>query len=371
VLIQKVKIFIPNIILVYFLSTSGLNAQILRESSSVNLVKNCIDLVYNFQFQDADKIYDNIRQVYPGHPVDLLLKGMKTYWENFPLLPTSPARASFEDDLRGCIDLCQKEHNQGDEAEYLLANLCARGFLLMFYSDNDLSLEVFPLATSSYQYIRRSFDFNSEYSDFDYFTGLYDYLREAFPKAYPIYKPLVLLFPRGDKIKGIKELQNAAKKSILLRAESLASLSEIFIDFENNSQQSTYYSKILFTLYPHNPEYKVEYIRNLLLIKNYDEAERLILSHDSLINNTFFNAELTVFKGILKEKKENDYKQAHELYLKGASDLTHFGRYGNEFEAYAYFGLSRISGAGGEKNLKKLYRRLAIKLAESKKINFD
>jgi hypothetical protein len=354
-----------------FLSTSVVHGQILKDTSSVRLIKKGIGCIYNFQFKEANEVHNIIHKLYPGSPVPFLLKGMLIYWENYPLLPASAARVIFEEELRECIEICEKRSYPADEAEYLLTNLCARGLLLLFYSDNDLNLELFPLASSTYKYIRRSFDFTSVYTDFYYFTGLYNYTREVYPETYPIYRPLAILFPKGDKLKGIKDLQKAAENSILLRAESLSFLSEIFLRFESNHQQATYYIKTLNELYPGNLNYKEEYIKNLLLIKNYDEAEKIILSSESKRDNPFFIAQLKIFKGIIMEKKYRDYKQARELYIEGVKEITLFGKYGDEFAAYAYFGLSRISEVNGDKNYTKLYRKLANELADLKKVNFD
>ena len=367
----KLKIFIKCVLLLFCLSTAPINAQILKDTSTVNLIKKGVDAIYNFRFKDAGEVCSKINESYPGHPVVYLLKGMITYWQNFPLLTTSPARTFFEEDLHNCIDLCEKNNDPDYEAENVLANLCARGMLLSFYADNDLNLEVFPLATSTYKYIRRSFNFISVSSDFCYFAGVYDYYREAYPEAYPIYKPLAVLFPRGNKAKGIKELQKASINSIVLRAESLSFLAEVFLRFENDYQQATYYNKTLYELYPANTQFKEEYIKNLLLIKQYDEAERLILSSDSTLNNSFFMAQFTIFHGIIMEKKYHDNKQAQEFYMKGVREIGLFGKYGNEFAAWAYLGLSRISDANGDKHYKKLYRKLAGELADIRKINFD
>ncbi len=367
----RINIFIRCISLILCLCTAPIHAQILRDSSSFRLIKKGIEYVYNFQFKEADVVYGKINQSYPGHPVVHLFKGMITYWENYPLLPASPARALFEKELRTCMELSEKKHDPADEAEYLLANLCARGLLLLYYSDNELDLEVFPLATSTYQYVRRAFDFTSVYPDFNFFTGIYDYYREVYPEAYPAYKPLAILFPKGDKAKGLKELQVAAENSIALKAESFSFLSYIYISFENNFTQATYYNKSLHELYPANLEYMGDYIKNLLLLKQYDEAEKLILSPGSKTNNSYYQAQLTIFNGILKEKKYHDYKQAQELYTTGIRDISIFGKYGNELAAYGYFGLSRISDANGDKHYKKIYRKLANDLADFKKINFD
>ena len=205
-------------------STAAINAQILQDTASLNLVKKGIDSVYNTHFAYAHEAFRKISQLYPEHPVVILFKGTITYWENYPLLSNSAAASSFEKDMRHCIALCEKNKNSSYMAEFLLANLCARGLLLTFYTDNDRNNDVFPLATSTYTFIKRSFDFTSVYSDFFFFTGLYNYYREVYPKVHPVFKPLIFFFRKGNRVKGLEELQIAAQGSILLKAVSYTHL---------------------------------------------------------------------------------------------------------------------------------------------------
>jgi hypothetical protein len=368
---ERLKIFIRFTTLLFSFSTVAINAQILKDTASLNMIKKEVDYIFNLQFDYAVEDCKKINQSYPGHPVVYLLRGLITYWENYPLIPSSPDRVSYENDMRTCIELCEKKSHPADEAEYLLANLCARGMLLLFYADNDLSREVFPLAKSTYHYIRRSFDYPSVYSDFYFFTGLYNYYREAYPDAHPVYKMLAFLFPKGDKAKGLREIQTAAKNSIMLKGESSSFLSDIYISFENNYQQAYVYSKSLHELYPANTQYLAVYIKNLLLVKKYDEAENLIRSSDGEMSNSYFQAQLTIFNGILQEKKYHNNIQAQNYYNKGVSDISVFGDYGNEFAAYAYFGLSRIHDINDDKHNKKTYRKKAIELTNYKNVNFD
>jgi hypothetical protein len=373
-MIVRLRFIFSFSILLFCLNNSLLEGQILRDTSSVVMVKSCIDNIYNYQFREADEISVRISQQFPGHPVEFLLKGLMTFWENYPLLPNTGASAIFEENMRKCIDISEKKLDSvhdSDYSEYLLTNLCGRGMLLLFYADNDLSMEVFPWTLSTYRYIRRSFSYTSEHCDFYYFTGIYNYYRKVYPEVYPIYKPLAALIPKGDKEKGIKDLLNAAGNSVVLRAESFSFLSEVYLRFEGDYQMATYFNKTLYELYRANPEYEEDYIKNLLLIKQYDEAERLIDLMWTTKDNQFFRAQLSILKGILKEKKYHDYKQARELYNKGIDDIYSFGKYGNEFTAYAYFGLSRITENKTDKYDKKMYRKMANELAALKKINFD
>ena len=368
---RKLGIFFKLCFLALILSTGKLNSQILRDTTSLHLLKKGIDCVYNFQFNEAEAIYKKIDESYPDHQIVMLFKGMLTYWQNYPLVPTSPACASYEEVMHKCIDLCDKKNNSHDATEILLTNLCARGLLLQFYADNNMSLDVFPLATSTYPYVKHAFNNTSSFADFYFFTGLYNYYREAYPETYPIYKSLAFLFPKGDKARGIKEMQNASRNSIVLKAESFSFLSGIYLDYENNFPKATFYSKALTDLYPGNLLYQAEYIKNLLLIKKYDEAETIINHYYGMSGNNFFEGQLSVFNGIIQEKKYRNNSKAEQLYNKGVRAVSLFGDYGNEYMAYAYFGLSRISHDVGEKHYKRTYRKLALKLAAYKKIDFD
>jgi hypothetical protein len=354
-----------------FLTIVPLNGQLLQDSSALELVKKDVDYIYNLQFNEAHEEYLKIIQLYPEHPIVYLLRALMTYWENYPLLHTSPLHVSFEQDMHECITEAEKNNDKDYEAEYLLANLCARGMLLMFYDDNDLIMEVTPLTISTYKYLRRAFNFTSGCSDLYYFTGTYNYYREAFPKAYPVYKSLAFLFPHGNMELGLKQLRSAALNSVVLKAEASYLLTWIYLSFENNIQASFIYSGDLHEKYPENQLYLALHVRNLLLTKNYDEADKLLSAIKSEEVNKFFEAQLKILKGILYEKKYHDNKQAEKFYNNGLSDLSLYGKYGNEYAAYAYFGLSRISDDNGEKHTRRIYRKEAMKLADFKKINFD
>jgi hypothetical protein len=367
----RFKVLAGSMLLSCFLGTAVLNGQILRDSASLNLLKEGVDAIYNFQFDAASAAWRKLRLVYPGHPVVYLMKGMITYWENYPLAPSSEAHIAYENDMLNCIRLCEESNTVSDYPEFLLANLGARGMLLMFYADNDLSNKVFPLAASTYRYIRQSFDYSAVYPDFYFFTGLYNYYREAYPDAHPVYKVIAFLFPKGDRVKGLEEMQRAAENSIMLKAESYFFLTHIYISYENNYMQAYIFSKSLHDLYPNNLHYLSYLIRNLLLIKKYDEAETLMNNKGMETGNPYFEAQLKIFKGILQEKKYKNSGLAKKYYNDALNELSAFGYYGKEYSSYAWFGLSRISDSENDKSNRRIYRKKALDLSSYKMINFD
>jgi hypothetical protein len=368
---HNLKYLFRGITLAVFMSTTVLHAQVLKDSTSLNLINKGIDNIYNFRFADAKDILNKLRNYCPDHPINSLLSGILVYWENYPLLPASSFSSLFENKLHQCIELCEKKTSKENEAEYLLINLCARSMLLLYYSDNDLTSEVFPLTLSTYQYLRKSFNFTDVYPDFFFFTGLYNYYREAYPEAYPVYKTMAFLFPKGSKNKGLKELQKAAKNSIFLKADSYSFLASICIYFENDYQNACIFNVSLHRLYPENIQYQTLYIKNLLLLKEYDKAEGMMRDVSSRSGNVLFQAQLAIFNGILQEKKYHDYVKALDYYNNGVRDIAVFGHYANDFASYGYYGLSRISEINGDKRGKKIYHKKALELSDFKKINFE
>ena len=368
---RRFKILITCIVMSIFSGIFTLNAQLLQDTTTLNLIKKDIDCIYNLQYNKAYELNSKIIKLYPRHPVEFLLRGILTYWKNYPMLYTNPERISFEEDMRQCIRLSEKNKNKVYKAEYLLTNLCARGMLLKFYDDNNLTMKVLPLVASTYKYLRQSFSYAGVCTDLYYYTGVYNYYREAYPKVNPAYKPLALLFPSGDIKNGIKQINDAALNAVILRGESYYLLTTIYLNFENKYQQALHYSKSLYEMYPDNGVFFAFYVKNLLLLKQYDEAEKLINTFQKETENKYFQVQILILKGILQEKKYHDNFLAQQYYNSGINRISVYGEYGHEYAAYAYFGLSRISYIKSENNTGKKLRDLAMKLGDVKNINFD
>jgi len=352
------------------LLTVSAKAQVLSDTASLNLIKRGVDYIYNYQFDEASVVYEKLKSRYPAHPVPYLFRGIMTYWKYFPLIPSSPALKFFTDDMLTCMDLCEKKRNAAWEAEFLLSELGARGLLLLYYADNDLTMDVMPLATKTYQPLMRSFDFTGTYADFYYFTGLYRYYREAYPEAHPVYRPLAMLFRRGDRTKGLNELKLAASYSIFLKAEASSFLSVIYTSFEDNFPVACQYSKALYERYPNNNQYLAVYAKNLLLTKQYDEAENILKQYRKPLNR-YYRMQKNILEGVLQEKKYLNLKYAESLYNEGIKDAVALGNFANEYQAYGYFGLSRIMKARNEVKISKNYYKKAVDLAEYKELNFN
>jgi hypothetical protein len=242
---------------------------------------------------------------------------------------------------------------------------------LAYYAGNKLHSKILSLARPSYKYLRHSFEFTGTFPDFYFFTGLYNYYREAYPEAHPGYKPIFAMFPRGDRIKGMNQLRTAFEESIFLKAESSTFLSSNYKYFENDYKNASYFSRTIYRDYPLNTVYMINCIEDMLLTKNYEGAQKLIDSPQSKTENKYYQAQFTILRGILEEKKNKDMNKAGQQYSEGIATLSKYGSYGEQYAAYAWFGLSRISGISEDRHNQRAYRRKALELTDFGNVNFD
>ncbi|HVN57465.1 MAG TPA: hypothetical protein VMT63_04155 [Bacteroidales bacterium] len=360
----KRKIFCTNLVLIFSgLFTFSLRAQIFTDTTVMRCIRKGIDYTYNMQFEDADKVFSIVSLKYPDSPVNLLIKGVRTYWENYPMMPNSATAASFEEMLRQCINKCEADKRSELNPEILLTNLSARGMLLLYFTDNGLSRRVISIAPSTYRFLRHSFAFTSVSPDFYFFTGLYNYYREAYPEIHPIYRPIASFFPKGNKALGIRELEISASRSTFLKADSYSFLTWIYTNFEKNFPTAIEFNTRVAELYPSNYTFTITLIKNLFAARRLDEGEKLINSLNDKIKNPFMLAQVQILNGNLREMKYKDLKSARALYEKGISGLSVYGFVGNEFSSIGYFGQSRICESEGDQQGMRKNKRKAEELS--------
>lgn len=347
------------------------NAQVLEDKSALENIKEGLNNIYNADFEKAETIYISIRDKYPHQAIPFLFKGLIIYWQNYPIIPGTQQGHQFEELIKKSIDLSEEKLKLNEnDTEHLLTELCSVGLLLMYYADNGLSRDVFALTPKAYKYLIKSFEFTGEYPDFYFITGLYNYYRVAYPEAHPVYKPLFIFFPQGDKKTGLIQLKIAADSAIFLKAEANTFLSGIYQSFERDPKRALIFSKKLSELYPQNLFFRTNYICDLLLAKKYNEAEKYIEMLPSS-DNKYYQGQIEILIGIIQEKKYKNKKLAEKHYWSGIQKTEIYNEFGSQYTAYGYFGLSRLYNEKNDKKMFKQYRKHAKDLADFEYINFD
>lgn len=113
-------------------------------------------------------------------------------------------------------------------------------------------------------HIKKSFEKEEEFEPFYLTSGLYYYFMSKVWEDYPLMRPYLKIYPKGDKIKGLSYLYKIAKSNdIFLKTEANYFLMRIFYDIEKQYDKAEFHAEYLLKLYPQNIMYRYYLIKIL------------------------------------------------------------------------------------------------------------
>lgn len=333
--------------------------ELIHDTTAMHHIRQGIDHIYNYEFSEAEEVIVMLEDKYPDHPITSFYKGLIYYWKYYPVIPEKPGSEEFEWEMELSWERADSLKQQDCNIEGVFFELMARSFIVMYYADNGKSSRAIKHFNTIYRDILQGFELQEDFQEFLFITGLYNYYREAFPEAYPIYKPALIFFRKGDREKGLKMLRDAAFETDFMKVEAAMFLSMIHINFENNPDSALWYAEYLHGEYPGNTYFHSKYTEMLLINGQYDRA---LIQIDSMMQLDSYNRmKSTVFRGIHEEKGMSDPDKAKGLYERGLSLAEPYGERANYTKAYAYIGLSRYYTNNENKRKARDYYRKAKK----------
>ena len=328
-------------------------------------IEPAVRLIYNYRFDTALVLISHIEQEIPDHPVVPLLKALWQYHNNFPLITGTDETDQYIALCSEAVNRCQVYLDRNpDDLEGVSFDMLARAMINLVYVDNGETMKVALGASALYRQVAKGFHLMDQFSEFYFTTGLYNYYREAYPEAHPVYKPVASLFPKGSKKTGLEQLKYAASHCIFLRAEALFYLSLIYLNYEDQPQLAAMLTSRLRALYPDNTYYLGVHIESLFINGHFEEADSLIakLSQAGRKNN-FHRMKYLIFRGIYEDRVLHRPESAKK-YLEAGIRLTgQFNRYDESVRTMAYFALSRVYRQTGEQSMAQKYYRLGKQYA--------
>jgi len=106
-------------------------------------------------------------------------------------------------------------------------------------------------------------------------SGIYDYFAEVIPQMYPLLKPVMIFFPKGDKAKGIEELTIASEKARYANIESAYFLMQVYLNYENNPYAALEIAYRLVKKYPSNSVFYRYFGRCFVRTGNWVEVNKI------------------------------------------------------------------------------------------------
>lgn len=234
-----------------------------------------INQMYNYKFYEADKEFRWLRVRYPKHPMPYFLMGLAEWWK---IVPNTDVM-DYDDRCLAYMDttitLAEKLYDDSDnklEPSFFLA--AAYAFKSRLYSERKKWTKATFSGKNALKYFEKckgNADFSPELLFGD---GMYDFYAQWIPENYPLLKPILMFFPKGNKLKGIKELEKTANSAFYTRVEARYFLVQIY-SMENQYDKAYDMSKYMNEQYPDNPFFERYYARSAFVTGRLNEAERI------------------------------------------------------------------------------------------------
>jgi tetratricopeptide (TPR) repeat protein len=354
------KIYLSIILLV--ISISRLSAQefILNNEHLVHKINQTLDLIYNFEFEEAYGKIDSMEDNLGRHPVIHFLKSMVLYWRDRPFKIDSEPYLEYQKELETAIELAipfQDDEKLREEGEFYI--LAGYGLLTDLYNEVGYRMKAIGSAKKAYNSLKEGFELKEVFPDFYFSSGVYNYYREKYPELRPFYKTFMWVFMSGDMDLGLEQLKIAAEKGVFTQREALIYLFHLYLRYENNPAIALPYTRILIDRFPGNYRFKCLHIEAMVYNRCDSIPHEMIQSliqHEDVL----FQLAGNLFLGLMMEQ-DNDIKQS-QFYLETAQELYEtMDREYDHYHSLIYTGMARLALKKNELDDAKKYYKKALK----------
>lgn len=254
-----------RIILVFLIFSTTLFSQSKKLDS---LITVGIHQIYSIKFDEAEATFSLVQKKYPKHPAGKFFDAMIVWWKILLEL-----RSDFYDDLmrtklelslEQCEDILDKNPNNVDALFFKGGALGYRGRLAALREN---WLDAAADGKDALPLVLKAYELDSTNTDVILGFGIYNYYAEVIPQQFPIVEPLMFFFPKGDKKKGIEQLNFVADHGKYAKYESLYFLMTLNYSFEDNQQEAYKYADRLYKEFPDNPRFQ-SYLGRIAIRRN-------------------------------------------------------------------------------------------------------
>ncbi|EIM76924.1 hypothetical protein A3SI_08291 [Nitritalea halalkaliphila LW7] len=251
----------------YLLLDKGLQFRITRYVNSL----------YNFDFREADRGFKVLEYEYPEHPLPYFLQGLSSWWKILPDLDNERYDDRFVGQMDVVIEKAKsllKRDPENKEATFFLA--AAYGFQGRLYSERRAWTKATLAGKNALKYLNLSKDGDEEMSpELVLGDALFNYYSVWIPENYPLLKPVVAFFPKGNKEKGIELLEYVANNAFYSRVEAQYFLYMLYANAEGSPFKSLAITDYLMDKYPNNAFFHRSHARNLYTVGKWYECKEV------------------------------------------------------------------------------------------------
>jgi tetratricopeptide (TPR) repeat protein len=217
-----------------------------------------LDRLYDMDFPAAASAFSRIGERYPDHPVGPLLQALLPWWQ-IQLDPEDPRHdAQFVAAMDQVIERADRRlRKNSDDLDGLFFRSGAYAFRARVHAYRGRWLRAANDGRRALSSLRKVKKLDPDNVDLDFGLGLFDYMADEVPRQHKFLRPFALLFPRGDKARGLSELQRAADSGRFVQTEAHFALYQLHFLFEKDYGKALADVSWLREHHPDNPVFLI------------------------------------------------------------------------------------------------------------------
>ena len=312
----KIPLSLLLICLAFFLSpdisTAGETRSDLSQANSpVNLeVLRGIDLIYNWEFDLAESLFERIIQENPEDPIGYFYLAMVSWSRLASGIWTNEMVEQYGRRIKQTVEVAENavKLNKNDCYAYFYLG-GALGFEGRFKLMERKFLSSFFLAQDAIKALKTSMELCPDNRDVLFGMGIFDYYTAKFSGVLKFLS--YLLIHRGDKEEGLRKLQSAADGAVYSSVEAKSLLLHIYLYMEEDQyDKALVLAEELTERFPDNARFKffegITYIRM-----------NKVAGYEGVVN--FFQEK----SNRMPSKNDALIWRSRGIYLEASYDLSH------------------------------------------------
>ena len=334
-------------------------------------VTEAVNNMYNFKHERASVAFNALKYRYGWHPLPYFLLGLNEWWKIVPNENVTIYDQKLLAYMDSAINRAKKLYYQNEdnvEAAFFLA--AAYGFKGRIHSERKNWRKAAVNGKNALKYLeisKKKPDFSPELLFGD---ALYNYYSVWIPENYPLLKPILIFFKKGDKELVLKQLREVSLNAFYTRTEAQYFLMRLLATEEKDVAGGLQIAEYLHQTFPDNAYFHRYYARLLYttgqyikarsvtldLLKKIDDGER---GYEAISGRYagFFLGQIYDSFG-QKDKAQHYYRRAVEFSEK--IEATNTGYY-----LYSLLSLGEIAKEDGDRREARKYFKLVKKQAKS------
>ncbi|WP_186756193.1 tetratricopeptide repeat protein [Echinicola salinicaeni] len=335
-------------------------------------ITEAINSMYDFDFETAEKGFAVMRYNYPDHPLPYFLMGLSQWWK---IIPDTESEQyddlffRFMDETIEKAEALLEEDPENKEASFFLA--AAYGFKGRLLSERESWTATAFAGKNALKYMEMSKGEEELSPELLLGDALYNYFSVWIPENYPLLRPVMSLFPKGDKALGLRQLEEVAANSFYARVEAQYFLFRLYASEEKRPFDALQITDYLHNKYPHNPYFHRFYARQLYALGKELEAKEVSEEILAAIENgeTGYESNSGRYAAFFIAQfyhKNNRLDEAKKYYIKTAEFGEESENQESGYYLYALLNLGKIYAKENNGEEAKEYLKKVKKYAKRK-----